>query len=304
MAFSPDVSKSNNDDQSDIDDNLTATKDMFDTDTYNKTESTAENDELENLIPNDLFELYIDANFNQPVTNSSHSFSDINSTALNTPNIDEIVPSIQVEDFLKTLNPNAFDDNNINDASVCHINSNKKADEEFGDLHSTSTDVDNLEEVDMDMEVESSCQAPKHNEDQTLLSLDNKPYSDFSIELKGKGGLDMFVDTVVTSGSTSFLDHEYENVKCNDDKKVQKSVRFANATPTDNIENELQSIPTNNPTSEPKASPPKQRYKRRSIQVQIPVHFKSGYVLTPQNLIRDQRELRWPVSGRYVLSTL
>ena len=282
VAFSPDASKSKSEEDSDIDDSLSATTTMFDNNgTFDKINSGEENNELETSIPNDLFELYIDANFSQPVTSTANSFSDINSTTLNTPNLDEIVPSIQVDDFLKTLIPNPSNNNNGNGNIVSPILQITNQEEEHEDLHNMSSkDIDNLEEIDMEMEPESRCTPTDDNQDK--LSIDTKykniPFPELSLEPKELPVLDTSVNRLENGKDTSFVANDcLDYVNVNDEKKIQKSVRFANATPTENIK-ELQSRLAENPTSEPKASPPKQRYKRRSIQVQIPVHFKSGYV--------------------------
>ena len=187
VAFSPDVSKSKSQEDSDIDDSLSATKTMFDNNaTFDKTDSGEENNELETSIPNDLFQLYIDANFSQPVTNASNSFSDINSTTLNTPNLDEIVPSIQVDDFLKTLIPNPSNYNNKNENIVSPIIQITNQEKELGDLNNVAIkDIDNLEEIDMEMEPESSCTPTNDNQDE--ISMDNNknnPFPELSLEPK------------------------------------------------------------------------------------------------------------------------
>ena len=284
VGFSPDVSKSKNEEENDIDDSLSATKTMFDNNgTFDKTDSDEENNELETSIPNDLFQLYIDANFSQSVTSTSNSFSDINSTTLNTPNLDEIVPSIQVDDFLKTLNLNTSNSNNENENFVSptiHISNQA---ERFEDLPNVASNgIDNLEEIDMEMEPEFRGQ--ERDSIQVQTSIDNKyknmPLPVFSPEHKEHPVINTSVFNVESTVATSSEANDYiEDMICNDEKKRQKSVRFANATPPENI-HELQSRLTENPTSEPKACLPKQKYKRRSIQVQIPVHFKSGYVFT------------------------
>ena len=68
-----------------------------------------------------------------------------------------------------------------------------------------------------------------------------------------------------------------EEIQSNDTQnKIQKSVRFVDITPIVNNQESYLPLETEGPSSEPKNRAVKHKPKRRSIQVQIPVHFQSG----------------------------
>ena len=68
-----------------------------------------------------------------------------------------------------------------------------------------------------------------------------------------------------------------EEIQSNDTQnKTQKSVRFVDVTPIVDTQESYLPLETEGPSSEPKNRVVKHKHKRRSIQVQIPVHFQSG----------------------------
>ena len=230
---------------------------------------------LEKSISNDLFELYIDANFDQALPETIDSFNDINSTTLNTPNIDEIVPSIQIDSFLENLTSAPNNIISKND-SMENITINKLDDKP---LSETTEGCDNFDEIDMDMETLGDVHFLKYDLNHIEHALPNhiaKHAIDAPTVKESNGTLN---DPSSNNNATEYL----EETNClirkdiNDDKKSIKSVRFLNATPNENDAPKVQPHRDNNqPASEQKLPRPKNKNKRRSIQVQIPVHFRSG----------------------------
>ena len=269
VAFSEENSVPNVQDDNLIDDQLSCTQYMFDHTTESKA-GIAGDDMLEKSISNDLFELYIDANFDKAIPGTKDSFNDINSTTLNTPNIDEIIPSIQVDSFLENLT--------INTENNTLANANPVESETAKDKSLTTIvdGIDNFEEIDMDMEILGNTHIVT-NEHNPKLSCDHT--------LKHTNSESSLQETFCTENYQTQLIKDKNNLEeptnVNEkdeaiDRKSSKSVRFLNATPIENALKTATRIENNHPISEQKISRPKNISKRRSIQVQIPVHFRSG----------------------------
>ena len=269
VAFSEENSVPNDMDDNHIDDKLSDTQYMFDN-TNEPKAGLSDDDMLEKSISNDLFELYIDANLDKAIPDTKDSFNDINSTTLNTPNIDEIIPSIQVDSFLENLT--------INTQNSTFANANPVESETTKDksLITIVDGIDNFEEIDMDMEILGNTHIVT-NENNPKLSCDHTlkhTYSESSLQ-----------ETFCTENYQTQLMKDKNNLEeptnMNEkdeaiDRKSSKSVRFLNATPIENALKTVTRIENNHPISEQKISRPKNISKRRSIQVQIPVHFRSG----------------------------
>lgn len=106
--------------------------------------------------------------------------------------------------------------------------------------------------------------------------------ADIHNEHKDTDIVDNFKDAKAVPNATISVDKRSSDGKLNDneeEKKNQKSVRFLNATPKEDIQQEctsLTGIDKHSHTSGTEATFSKRNPKRRSIQVQIPVHFKTG----------------------------
>ena len=248
---------------------------MFNNNSESKFEAEGA-DNLEKSISNDLFELYIDANFDQPIPQINDNFDDIHSTTLNTPNIDDIIPSIQVDSFLDDLTSTSINTNVISKALDSEPPVEFQGSEDKP-LSNTIEGNDNFEEIDMDMETVGETQFVNNKmSDNIQFSSDDRtshPDKDTSNDSNG------LVSNEIQhmSGPDNIeekSDLEEKNTGC--DKKSLKSVRFLDATPNENTRKIQERIENSLPVSEQKISRPKNTSKRRSIQVQIPVHFRSG----------------------------
>ena len=285
VVCSPDVPKCESEENSDIDDNLSDTKDMFELKEVLVSNEDGVNDtDLERTIPNDLFELYIDANFSQPLPETNHNFSGITTIDLNTPKLEEIVPSIQVEDFLKELSTKN-EDNDYEGNKTNSYNINEK--EQLYDINlGADADLhDNLEEIDMEMEHEAIVPATEDSKNDLSsqdAAIKMAQMADIHNEHKNLEIVHNSKDVEEVKNTTNLVDKWSSDGKINDNgeaKKSQKSVRFLNATPNEDIRKDFQALTGSDKhshTSETESNIPKRKPKRHSIQVQIPVHFKTG----------------------------
>ena len=249
---------------------------MFDNNSESKFEAKGA-DMLEKSISNDLFELYIDANFDQPIPQVNDNFDDIHSTTLNTPNIDDIIPSIQVDSFLEDLTSTSIH----TDVNSKTLESEKHPVEfqssEDKPLSNKIEGNDNFEEIDMDMETVGEIQFVNSEMSDNLQFSSDDRTSHLDVDNSNDSKCLVSNEIQHISGPDNIekkSDLEEKNNGC--DKKSLKSVRFLDATPNENTQKVQERRENNLPVSEQKMSRPKNVSKRRSIQVQIPVHFRSG----------------------------
>ena len=261
VAFSPRPEEFDNDENSDIDDSLLSTEDMFGK-TDDKTKNFDEKENaLEKPIPDDLFELYLDANFSRQNAETTQNFNDIQDANLNTPNLDDIVPSFQIDDFLRDLNAKSLEHNDASPKTyTCQEN------------YSESDNQDNLESQDCigEAEMDIECEKPQLTEViETDISFENnKKYGSHATSRHD-------FKEIQSDGNNSLA--AQEEIQSNDaQNKTQKSVRFVDVTPIVDKQESYLPLETEGPSSEPKNRFVKHKPKRRSIQVQIPVHFQSG----------------------------
>ena len=271
VAFSTEVCNSNDKDNNEIDEQLTSTEHMF----GNITESEKANEDenvLEKSISHDLLELYIDANFDQPLPGTIDSFNDINSTTLNTPNIDEIIPSIQIDSFLENLTSTSI---NINSKNNPMENTTI---EKFDDkaIIETAEGLDNFDEIDMDMETLGEVNLLKEDWNHIPQASPDHIATNMGPAVK-ESDCTLDAQSNDYTAAENLEDRMCLRTKDISEKKSIKSVRFLNATPNENDALKVQPHRNyNQPASEQRISRPKNGNKRRSIQVQIPVHFRSG----------------------------
>ena len=272
VSFSEKTSVTNDNEGSAIDDRLSSTKYMFENNSEPKCE--IEDDLLEKSISNDLFELYIDANFDQQIPQINDTFNDIKSTTLNTPNIDDIIPSIKIDSFLENLT--SFEDTEVKgDTLKCTTLVESKNREEKPKIN-TIEGKDNFDEIDMDMETLGDIQFINNESASNIDANSDK----LSIQNNDEDNSQDTMCTVRNEVNVNSPDRSEEkiNLEENDgqDKKSLKTVRFLNATPNENPQTVQERKENKQPVSEQRISRPKNTSKRRSIQVQIPVHFRSG----------------------------
>ena len=118
----------------------------------------------------------------------------------------------------------------------------------------------------INQEISDSLQVP--SEDQT--SFHNNPSLQASNDLVSNKS--QHLNAPDNTEEKLYLEEKYYGY----DKKSLKSVRFLNASPNKNTQKIQERREINIPVSEQEVSRPKNTSKRRSIQVQIPVHFRSG----------------------------
>ena len=233
-----------------------------------------EDDLLEKSISNDLFELYIDANFDQQIPQINDTFTDIKTTTLNTPSIDDIIPSIKVDSFLENLT--SFEDTEVKGDTLKCTNLVELENKEEKPTINTIEGKDNFEEIDMDMETLGDIQFINNESACNIEANSDK----LSVQNNEKDNLQDTLCMVHNEVNVNSPDRSEEktNLAENDgqDKKSLKTVRFLNATPNENAQTVQERKENKQPVSEQRISRPKNTSKRRSIQVQIPVHFRSG----------------------------
>ena len=245
---------------------------MFENNSEPKCE--IEDDLLEKSISNDLFELYIDANFDQQIPQINDTFTDIKSTTLNTPSIDDIIPSIKVDSFLENLT--SFEDTEVKGDTLKCTTLVELKNKEEKPMINTIEGKDNFEEIDMDMETLGDIQFI-NNEGACNIEANSDKLSIQNNEEDNSQETMCMVRNEVNVNSPD-RSEEKINLEENDgqDKKLLKTVRFLNATPNENAQTVQDRKENKQPVSEQRISRPKNTSKRRSIQVQIPVHFRSG----------------------------
>ena len=140
---------------------------------------------------------------------------------------------------------------------------------------------DNLDEVDMEMEDEML-----HTTEMTKPGCSADDINLYAINSNDVNNTNKYsadncknIDLETSSISTYNCSSQAEIKNANEEPKSHKMVRFLNATPKEDIQLDCASVTATDQTSEQTISNsafPKHKPKRRSIQVQIPVHFRTG----------------------------